>query len=404
MDIIKNNAFIIAEYNPFHNGHKYHIQKTKQAGAENIICIMNGSFVQRGEPALCDKLSRAEAAIKNGADLVLELPLKYGISPANLFAYGGVRAAVCTGLDGTLSFGASASAEKLTELYEITNDKSTTENVKEISRLTGKTYPAALQEYVSTNYSCYAEMLSDANNTLGLEYIKALRETDSTLDYFTVDRKLTTPHDSAVPANGFASARFIRNAVIGGKITDVVNYMPENVFERLNDLLNNGKCTENRRYFSDVCLSRLYDCKAEYFTNINGVTQGLENRITERLKDASALEDLFDGVKTKRFTHARIRQIVLAAVLGITRTDLDGGVNYIRVLGFGDKGRELLKEMRTTAKVPVITNLSDINEGSSLQAQRDKETDILAGKLFELCRSVPGAADAEITFKPYFEH
>ena len=374
---------------------------TRTEGAENVISIMNGNFVQRGEPALCDKLVRARTAVENGADLVIELPLKYGISSANHFASGAVLTAAATGLDGTFSFGASAEKEKLAALADILTDLQTAALIGEISKKEGKSYPSAAQSYIGTFLPEFSDICEDANNVLGIEYIKAIKENGAAFDFFCVDRSKTAFHDALAPINEYASAQYIRDAVRNGKTDAVKNYMPQSSFELMNSLLSDGKCTENKRFFSDVCLARLSDRKADYFTQINGVSQGLENRIAECVKESACLESLQDSVKTKRFTHARIRQIILAAVLGVTRNDLVSGVNYIRVLAFNDKGRELLKQMRNTAKVPVITNLSDINDSSSLQAQRDKSLDILAGKLYELCRTKPENGNTEILIKPY---
>ena len=401
MSDMKKNAFIIAEYNPFHNGHQYHIKETLKAGAENIICIMNGNFVQRGEPALCSKLLRAEFAVKNGADLVIELPVKYGISDASHFARGGVLTANATGLAGTLSFGACAAPEALQKLAEISRSQGFLQQVRKVSENEGKNYPAAFNKVLSLTDESLCRLTDDANNVLGLEYIHVINKTNSTLDYFVVNRSVLAPHDASAPADALASAKYIRDNITSGNLAEAEKYMPENVFAILTDTLNKGKCAEKREFFDRAALSYLFHLQTEDFTFINGVAQGLENRIINAIRESSSLTALYDNVKTKRFTHARIRQIILAAVLGVTKQDAESDVSYIRVLAFNEKGKELLREMRKTAKVPVITNLSDITEKSSFQAQKDKETDYLAGKMFELCKLAPDNANTEFLLKPY---
>lgn len=401
MENIKNTAFIIAEYNPFHNGHKYHIEKTRAAGAENIICIMNGSFMQRGEPAFYSKTDRAKTAVENGADLVLELPLKYGISSANYFALGGVMTAHLTGLDGTLSFGAAAGQAELSAYARLLSDGSISERLRAISDNTGKSYPAAFGEYLTGYAPELLPVLNDANSVLAAEYIAAIEKYAPELDYYAVERHKGARHDARCPDGRFASAKYLRDEITAGNINGVGFYMPESAFKVLCKAFEEGKCTGDRRHFSDISISRLADCKADYFTDINGVSQGLENRIVEAILTSSDLVSLYNTVKTKRFTHSRVRQIILSAVLGVKRCDLEAGVSYIRVLGFNNKGRTLLRELRDTAKAPVVTNISDINERSSIQAQRDKYLDITSGKLFELCKNSPESINAELLIKPY---
>lgn len=401
---MKKNAFIIAEYNPFHNGHKYHIEETKKAGAENVICIMNGNFVQRGEPALCSKLIRAQAAVINGADLVIELPVKYGIADASHFARGGVQTAISTGLDGTLSFGACAEPEELQQLSELSDTREFISLVESITEREGKNYPAAFRKAVASFNSDLCNITDDANNILGLEYIKAIKGTENSPDYHVIKREESSSHDSTLPTEDFASAKYIREKIFQGKTDDAAVFMPDSAAELLRQELISGHCTENRELFDKIAISYLLHLKADDFTHINGVSQGLENRIVSTIPESSTLEYLYDHVKTKRFTHSRIRQIILSALLGVTREDVESSVSYIRVLAFGEKGKNLLREMRQTAKVPVITNLSDITEHSSLQAQKDKYTDYLAGKTFELCKRIPENGNSEFLLKPYIAY
>ena len=400
MKIIKKNAFIIAEYNPFHNGHQYHIEQTRECGAENIICIMNGNFVQRGEPALFSKSFRAASAIRNGADLVIELPLKYGVSSANYFAFGGVSAAVDTGLDGTLSFGASACRDDLSKLAEISVAPDFVQQVKVLSESSGKSFPSAMQKLLHEKYSTLEYVTEDANNILALEYLKAARSLHAEMDWEPIQRALQCGHDSEIPIDTFASAKYLRQLLIEGEISAAAKYLPENVLSAVRKEIENGASTENRQLFSRICMATLMNMKTADFQKINGVSQGIENRIEESVKQASTLSYLYDSVKTKRFTHARIRQVILSAVLGVTRDDLYSGTNYIRVLAFNDKGQALLKTMRKTACVPIISNISEISDSFSSAAKRDKELDVKAGKLFELCKSRPSDINAEFHVKP----
>ncbi len=403
-----NTAFIASEYNPFHNGHLHHIAKTREQGIDAVICIMSGNFVQRGTIAVAEKHLRAKTAVLSGADLVIELPLKYAVSTASLFAEGFIRTAKATGIDGAISFGAKASLESLEKVRSIIfSDEAEEFSNTCISK--GISYPKAKSLYLN-RYSDgeLSDVLADANNILALEYLKAKELFFPEAAVISVARK-GVMHDSSDADNGITSAGNIRK-ILYGEIADkdrlnllyeIKGFIPEPAFSELLSAYSSGTFPSSSDSFDLIQFSRLLSLSNDDFRKINNVTGGLENKIIEGLSRCNNIELLCDFVKSKNFTHSRIRQIMLAACLGITREDLAAPPQYIRVLAFNDKGRALLNRMKKCSSVPVITNISAADcENSS--AANDVKADVLAGKLFNLCIPCPRAGNPEYDIPPVY--
>ncbi len=399
------NAFVACEYNPFHNGHKYHLDEIKASGFDNIICIMSGNFVQRGEPALFEKHKRAELALKNGADLVIELPLKYAVSTASLFADGFVKTAEATGLDGSISFGAESDIDTLLRIKDIVFSKAAEEYCCERIR-EGVNYPNAKQEYLTkTMGSDYYHILSDGNNILGLEYMRARDQYFPSAEIFSVKRN-TIAHDSMETESIYASASYLRNLIYSSSdktqmSEKIISYIPENCVKEIEILFDNGLFPRDLIKFEAAAMSRLVLMTAEDFSLINNVNEGLENRIADAVRVSSVTSEVLDNVKTKRFTYSRLRQILFNAVLGITKADIENGISYIRVLGFNDRGRSLLHDMKERACLPVISNLSEINKDDSFM-KRDALLDYNAGKLFSLTHPTCVSGNQEYNIPPVY--
>ena len=400
-------AFIIAEYNPFHNGHKYHIEKTRENGATHIIAVMSGNFVQRGDIAVCDKHTRAKAALLGGADLVLELPVKYAVSNASYFAKGAVAVIEKTGLSGMLSFGAKSSVEELIAVAELSEEKSVKEQIEKISREKGLSYPSAMSFFVKENYGeNLASVLEDANNTLGIEYIKEAKRQNARLTFSTIER-LGTSHDSLEKTENIASAMSVRNELYKKynsqkeqyNLYNIKNFLPESALQVYEQAIKSFDMPVSKEKFELIALSRLYSYDAEYFAKINNVSHGLENKILKALQEKCTLAEVYDEIKSKRYTHARVRQIILNAVLGISRDLLDQDIGYVRILGHNEKGREILRLIKETQTVDFISNLSEVDTSNKTSAGA-LQADMLAGRLFELCKPVPKKANSDFSTKP----
>ena len=398
-------AFIIAEYNPFHNGHLYHIEKTKEGtDAEAVVAVMSGNFVQRGDIAIGNKFLRAESAVRCGVDLVVELPVKYAVSNAVHFAKGAVQTIKAFGIGGEISFGASSSLEELQQSLSLIEDKELLRQIEEMSRLQGKTYPAALDAVLrKANHTKTANILNDPNNVLALEYLKALAGYNSLLP-FAVERKLEKGHLSETETEGFASAKYIRD----GFYEDIRSHkdicrseywklIPENAAETLISAYQDGHFPADRNKYDVASYSRLLCMTAQDFIRIDNVSHGLENRIAQAIKNSSSTEEAIATIKSKRYTMARLRQIFTAAVLGVTKEQVDSAPSYLRVLAFNETGRRLLARLRSTAGIPIVTNLSDIIDNAACAA--DAALEYGADKLYDLCLPAPRGGN-----RPFLEH
>lgn len=391
---MRDTAFIICEYNPFHNGHALHIRETRAAGAKYVVCVMSGNYVQRGEPAFCDKQTRAAFAIENGADLVLEIPLKFVVSGAPRFAEGAINVIRSLNEKGTLSFGSSADINTLQLLAAFSSDPDILLKANVYSQIHGTTFAYSLHRVILDVFPEGESVLQDANNILASEYIKAIQKCGCDLDLFSVLR--VTRHDSDKHESNIASGKHIRDLMYAGKSPDLYErFLPENVMSLINTELQKGSLPADKSKFSVAAMSRLYLIDENDLRSINGVNQGLENRIIQCLKDTSDLYLLYDAVKTKRFTHARIRQILISSVLGIKKEALERPNPYVRVLGMNKKGRALLRHYRQIADVPLIMNLSEAPECE------ERTWDANSGQLYDLCRPVPFNKSPEYVMKPY---
>ncbi len=358
-------AGIIAEYNPFHNGHKYHIEETRKiTGAEGIITVMSGHFVQRGEYAICDKWSRAKMAISGGADLVVELPATYSCQSAEYFTKGAVSILESLKCD-FLSFGTEADdTEEIIKIAEfLKNPDNDFKKLLEENLQKGESYPRALANALGN------DAVNTPNNVLAIEYIKQIKN----MKPVGVKRKGSL-HD------GKGSASDIREKISNNENAN--NLMPESSVEILE---NSYKA--DRETYEKLVLYKLRTMTAEQLQNVPDVTEGLENRILQMCHKATNLDELCDMIKTKRYTMARIRRILNNALLGITKEDITKAPKYIRVLGMNKKGMEILSALRDITDIPIITKVADAPKSTML------DIDINASNIYSLLTNNPSMAD-----------
>ena len=344
-------AAIICEYNPFHNGHKYQVEKLKEE-YDAIVAVMSGNFVQRGSMAIRDKWTRAEMAIKNGVDLVAELPVSYAVNTAEKFAYGAVSLVDAMGVVDTLSFGSeSGDIDEFYRAAEILNNepKEVSEKIRELLAM-GECFPKARE--IAYEGHINQDVLRTPNNILGVEYVRALLKLNSKVKAETIKRIGSGYNEEELSGN-FSSATAIRSAIENG--ADYKDAVPESVIEILNS-------TEG---FSEENLYNLLQYKVltggvEFIKNINDVSEGLENKIYRAVKDSKTFLEAEEKIKSKRYTLSRIRRILVSIVLGIKK---DFYVpDYIRVLGMNKRGQEILKEMKKISDLDIIVKTADFDK------------------------------------------
>ena len=360
----KKIAGIICEYNPFHNGHKYQIEKTKsECDCEYVICAMSGSMVQRGDVAIYDKWVRARAAVQNGADLVVELPCYYVLQSAKNFALGGVELLSRLGVVDVLSFGSeTGDTSHLMQTAKILSDEPEEfKSVLEKHLDEGLGYPSAFQKALST--IGIAEL--GPNDILGANYIAALKTLGSSIEPFVIKRNVPYHSEEAIK-NDFASATAIRAMIETGK--DISEYVPDKTEYATYDLHN----------IESMILGFFRLCDPKQIKNIIGMEEGLENRLISAARKATSLDEFVELVVSKRYTTHRVRRVMLACIMGMSGARQ---MDYVRILAFNQKGRELLGEIKKKTDLKIITKTAD----SKQRADSMFEFDILATDIAALC-------------------
>lgn len=382
---------IIAEYNPFHNGHAWQIAEAKHRGAKRVVAIMSGNFVQRGTPAVLPKEIRVAAALSCGADLVVELPLPYATASAEQFAAAGVHLAASLGVVDTLVFGAETpNVSKLIGLTRTLLDPVCDAAVK--TRLSGGiSYPAARAQAAEAFFPGAAEILSLPNNILAIEYCKALISQNVPVLPLPLARKEADHHDEKA-GRGYASSSFLRSL----SVEMWKELVPEKVFPAYHFVMDNGLRIDSSR-FEIAALSRLRWCKAAGLGSLPGASEGLENALYNSIQTATSLEEVYSGAKSKRYAHSRIRRLVLAAVLGIPNV-LPALPPYIRILGATETGLAMLKEVKEKSTLPFSASLAELErEGIACAAVASAE--VRGGDFYSLCLKKPRPAGKEYTFQ-----
>ena len=382
---------IIAEYNPFHNGHQYHLKAAKElSGAEHAIVVMSGDFVQRGEPAMFDKHIRAKWALENGADMVLLLPVAFSLASAQAFASGGVGILHGTGIVDHIAFGSeSGSTSALQEAAKMANDES--DELKQLIRTNldcGLSYPDA-RARAWQQHMGESTLLASPNDVLGIEYIRALNALSSAIQPVAVPR--TGPsHDSKELADGFASASAIRSGLLSGKYS--AGLVPDGVH---GDIMTQAASVGDLRTPQNLSRETVYALRRmtkEQLASLPDVSEGLENLLYSACRQQGDIESVLAQVKSRRYTMARLKRICMCALLGLYGNPMDklGGL-YIRVLGIRKDAMHLLSQMKEKASLPIVTRFADTEQLNAAQ-MRMMKTDLTASDIAAMASSIPSPA------------
>ena len=369
---------LIVEYNPFHNGHKYHLEKSKEiTNATHTVAIMSGSFLQRGEPALFDKYTRAEMAVKNGVDLVIELPTLYACQSAEIFSHGAVATLNSLNCVNSLCFGSEeGNIDILQTISEIlvkepSDFKTTLKNFLDEGIVFPVARSKALYEYIKNNHLLelsedeLQQVLNSSNNILGIEYIKSLIKLNSSIKPYTITR-IASKYNSTDIESNICSATAIRNSLKDNTDLKLIeNVVPLHTFNERNHKINTNFNPVFDYMFYDLLSSTIIrdvDNLTKYFE----VNEGIENKIYSNVFTSKNLEELINSTKSKRYTMTKIKRTLNNILLGINRDDvikvkdLDR-VPYIRILAFNNKGREIIKKIKTSSDIEIITKFSKIS-------------------------------------------
>ncbi len=357
---------VIAEYNPFHNGHEYQLAMTRRLGAEYIVAVMSPNFVQRGGPAALEKGERANAALCCGADLVLELPTPYAMATAQRFAFGAVSILGALGCVDAISFGSECGdAAVLQKAAKAVSDP-VVENAMKKHLERGLSFAAARTLAVDEIYGKEtAVILESPNNTLGVEYLRQIAERGFAMTPLTIKRR-GAGHHSQKPQDGIASASSLREK---GGPESWDGFVPAAAAKIYEQAQKNGLAPANPDALNTAVLAKLRSMSPEELLLLPDISEGLENRLYKAIRSSASLPELLENCKTKRYPLARLRRIVYSAYLGLTAQDAMVPPPYLRVLGCNPKGREILALARKTATLPLSHQLAKLEGQGGLCAR-----------------------------------
>ncbi len=373
---------IIAEFNPLHRGHEYLISEAKKLG--EVVCVISGSFVQRGDTAVASKEIRAKSALMAGADLVAELPVLWSMSTAQNFALGGVSALANLGCDTILFGSEEGETEPLLKIARILQSEAFSKTLEGYLSQ-GVTFAAARQR-ACEELGADKGILDKPNNNLGIEYIIASDKIGADLKFKTVKRT-GAPHDSR-EIEEYVSASLLRERLYKGDREfcekyirrEILDLMPQ---EAISDIKN----------IETAILTVLRTKTAEDFRSLPDISEGIENKLFSAIRVATTLESLYNEIKVKRYPLARVRRLVLSAFLGLDNKYFMKEMPYVRVLGINKKGKEILKNAKEASPVPIVTRVADIKDHPIFKIE------CRATDLFALSLGSKAGCGGEYTFK-----
>ncbi|MGD6816291.1 nucleotidyltransferase [Metabacillus sp. 113a] len=363
---------LIVEYNPFHHGHLYHMQKSvKAAEADLTIAVMSGNFLQRGEPALLPKWERARMALEAGADLVIELPYAFASQKASTFANGAVS--ILDSLKANhLCFGSEDGEIEpfLLTVSAITeNEDQYSSHIKEFIKQ-GLSYPKALSLSFSKikDHSGPLADLTKPNNILGFQYVSSIAEQQSGMKALTIKRTSAQYHDQDLPEGKVASATSLRNAIFSGPhgLKEIRGFVPDYTFNILTQRVKEGFPFMNWERFFPYLQYTVLTMEPSELAEIYEVEEGLENRLAASIKEASTFKEFMEKLKTKRYTWTRLQRMCVHLLTRTTKEKMHRAINnerspYIRVLGMNESGQRYLGSVKKTLSVPLISNVNAFN-------------------------------------------
>lgn len=360
-------AAVIAEYNPFHNGHAFQLATLRRQVGENgaVVVVISPDFVQRGEPACLEKRLRAQAALEHGADLVVELPLPYAMASAERFAFGGVALCEAMGCVDLLCFGSEAGQlEPLDRLARLLEDPALEEPLRR-QLAQGRTFAQARQRALEELAGAdTAALLSQPNNTLGVEYLRQLHRLSSAIRPMTLPREGAGHHDG--PSGRFASASSLRRLWNEGGAEALAPYVPERALPLYTAAQQHGQRAQlalGERCVLSGLRQKLAALEAGSLP-LPDCSEGIENRLAKAVRSACSLEELAFAVKSKRYTLARVRRLIFSAWLEVPLELCRQDPPYLRILGMGPGGAAVLRRMKETASLPFGTSLAQLGRTS----------------------------------------
>ncbi|MDZ5470680.1 nucleotidyltransferase [Bacillus sp. 31A1R] len=376
---------VIVEYNPFHNGHAFHLERTIEEGeADVVIAAMSGQFLQRGEPALLPKWNRAHMALKAGVDLVFELPYQFATQKAETFAKGAVSILASAGCE-SLCFGSESG-----DIYDFHQTIQFLDDSHDLYQEKIKYYMNEGYSYPKATSTAFKDLspskeildLSKPNNILGFHYIKAIRELNVPMKALTITRKNADYHDEHFASETIASATSIRKALFsdGGDIETVSQYVPQTTYDLLNDYYIHFKQFHQWEHYWSLLQYRILHSSPEELKEIYEVEEGIENRLLTVALQSNSFKDFMTKLKTKRYTWTRLQRMCVHILTNTKKEDMKKRMckaTYLRLLGMTEKGRIYLNQRKKDIEIPIVSKLGSFDSP-------DIHLDIKASKIYAL--------------------
>lgn len=394
---------IIAEYNPFHSGHKYQIEKIREAFGEDtaVIVIMSGNFTQRGEVAFAPKDVRARCAIEGGANLVLELPFPFSSSSAEFFATAGVKIADSLGIVDYLSFGSeSGDIDELSEMAKISLSDEYKNAFKKLGETKGLGYPERC-ELAFRSLTGAPSVSFSPNNILAVEYIKAIMNLDSKIKPHTVKRMGASYTSESIESSAHQSAMAIRHGIMNSDVS-YFEYLPEECRQILNDARESGDLPCDCERISSAIITKLRLNPSVDAYGYHDANDGLYNRLKSASFEANDISSLLELSETKNYTRARIRRAMWSIFFGVTSSDVKTLPAYTQILAMDKTGMLLLKNARKCDEFRILTKPSSFDDFTDLQ-KKQKQISDLSDSVFELTKPQPKSGRSALKFTPYIK-
>lgn len=408
---MSNVLGIIAEYNPFHNGHFYHMKESiEKTNADYCICAISGNFTQRGEPSIVNKWIKAYMALCGGANLVIEIPTIYSISSAENFASGAIKILDSLKIVDNISFGAECL--DISTLNNIANviyqEPIEYKNILNHELKTGVSYPVARENAIMmylNNVKRYANVMSNSNNILAIEYLKTLKILKSKINPILIPRKNVYYNDDKI-VDDFASATTIRKILEKDEYEQIKKVVPKSTYKILGEEYKRGNVILGLNKYEKEIIYQIRKMTLKDISQVPDVSEGLEYAIKKSANECNNISDIISFIKSKRYTQTRIQRILLYILLGITKSDMEISrkiIPYTRILGFDSKGKKLLSDITTAnSKINMITSVNKfIEEKAKKKSNRDiinmLNTDIFSTDVYTLGYEYESKANLDFT-------
>ncbi len=397
---------IIAEYNPFHNGHLYQIKKIRELQGKDtpIIACISGGLSQRGELPVLDKWQRARLAVENGVNLVIELPAIFVCRSAQHFAFGGVSLLNSLGIVDQLAFSTPYPDSTVLEAAAKVDIQDYKDALTELMK-DGCSYASATAQIISQESHIPLDILKDPNTILGIEYLRAINKISANLQPLTIKR-VGTNHTEQGINEGYASGTAIRTHLTSGDLSDIQSTVPTNTFNMLSD---KGRSVDLAKLYPALQL-KLLTSSPEKLRDIYSINEGLEYKLMDAVS-APSLEEFINNLIGKRYQRTRINRLIIHLLLDITQEAVTcadkAGATYARILAFDKTGRELIKQIKITSSIPLITKVTQhinrrdyINKNFADPVSKMLYYDLLTSQLAELCYN-NHQLDKDFTISPF---